>query len=877
MRVKRDRIGVLWVSLFFISGFLGVAQEIQLTADADPGAESAKLQNILRGLIHSESGAASEPPSPSPRFFGLRQLSDIEGLLALKARGDRVQVVIELAPQADSFPVTDQIIHSGGNVELADGNWVQAVVSVSELNRLAEMPEVQFVRLPVRPFFSQSSIRSEGLPAVGSETWNQGGLTGQGVKVALLDGGFRGYESLLGRELPPREQVITRSFRADRQLYDAAEARVYQIHGTATAEIVHDIAPGAEVYLTAFSTDVEFRSAINWLIEQKVDVVNTSLGFPSGCFRKGGGIFESQFLKAHESGITWATAAGNEGDIHWEGAWRDTDGDDLHNYTDTDEGNTIDVELVEYQYPDGRRVATSIINALFSWDAPCTGASDDYEVVVLHEEDGRLTSLSPWNGEVGQLSDFVWKSDIPIKQVVASEDFNVSRVGQVEKYHLAIRKKKAGAADSRFEMRIDCPCRQIEYLVPQGSVGITEPSISLNVITVGAVHHSSRCSLSLCPDGKLLVYSSQGPTKDGRIKPDVTAPSHVSTSSYGRWTGEGSGRNPGFTGTSSASPHVAGAAALVKQAFPNDTPEQIKQFLEGRAEDAGEPGKDSRYGSGILSLGQPPGQLPTIAGIEPTSVLPGSTIQASIGGTNLLEATAITFSGSGVTAVLQAGGTATTLPITITVAADASPGARTFIITALAGTASSGQVTFTVLQYPRIGVEPAGLSFQATVGEQDPPAQTLRIAGSGTLSWQASVDVPWLSLSATTGTAPTEISVSTEIAQLVAGTYQGQITITAPDAINSPLTVPVTLTLEAPPGDLIALLFKQLEFVVPGDWERALREGCVVYTNLSGELSTVRVTLSDDSVKEFEIPAGNEVIVCGDVVHIDTRPRTSSS
>lgn len=880
MRMKRGRIGVLWVGLLFVGGLLGVAQSIQLTADTDPSAESAKLQNILRGLIRGESGVTSEPLSPSSRFFGFHQLSDIESLLALKTRGDHAQVVIELAPQADSRPVTERIAQFGGNVELSDGNWVQAVVPVSELNSLAEMPEVRFVRLPVRPFFSQGVIRSEGLPIVGSESWNQGGLTGQGVKVALLDSGFRGYESLLGRELPAREQVVTRSFRSDRQMYETEEPRVFQVHGTATAEIVHDIAPGAQLYLTVFSTDLEFRSAINWLIDQEVDVINTSLGFPSGCFRQGGGIFEPQFLNAHDREITWATAAGNEADIHWEGAWRDADGDNLYNYTDTDEGNTIDVELIEYQYPNGQRVATSIIDVLFSWDAPCTGASDDYEVVVLHEEDGQLKPLSPWNGSVGQLSDFIWRSDIAIKEVVASEDFDVSRVGQIEKYHLAIRKKRTAAADSRFEVLIDCPCRQIEYIVPQGSVGITEPSISPNVITVGAVHHSSRCSRSLCPDGKLLVYSSQGPTKDGRIKPDLTAPSHVSTSSYGRWTGEGSGRNLGFTGTSAASPHVAGAAALVKQVYPNDTPEQIRQFLEERAEDAGAPGKDNRYGAGILSLGQPPGQpaVPTISGIEPASGLPGSTIQASISGTNLLGATAVAFSGSGVAAVFRAGGTDTTLPITITIAADATPGARTFTITTPGGTASSGQVTFTVLQYPRIGVDPVSLSFQARVGEKDPPAQALRIAnsGSGTLSWQASVDVLWLNLSATAGTAPAEINVSVAIAQLAAGTHQGQITITAPDAINSPLTVPVTLTLEAPPGELIALVFKQLEFIEAADWERTLREGCVVYTNISSEPSTVRVTLPDDSVKEFEIPVGNEVIVCGDVVHIDTRPKASS-
>lgn len=74
-------------------------------------------------------------------------------------------------------------------------------------------------------------------------------------------------------------------------------------------------------------------------------------------------------------------------------------------------------------------------------------------------------------------------------------------------------------------------------------------------------------------------------------------------------------------------------------------------------------------------------------------------------------------------------------------------------------------------------------------------------------------------------------------------------------------------------GALVVLRFLKLEFVDPADWERTLREGCVVYKNISGEPSRIRVTLVDKSVLEFDIPAGNEVIVCGDVVHIDTRPK----
>lgn len=903
---SRQSVGILFASLCFLTilGALGVLSPTVMTA-APPPPESErsltqedlfpqdiaapKLQKVLEVLLEEGEAAVLKAVAPPSRLFArsLAQQEILPGAMAesyfsLKTEEGRVRVAIETVSEPSSVAVARAVSGLGGIVEIVEGGGVQAWVPLEQLRTISELEDVEFVRLPVKPRVTQGSITSEGLEVINSPEWNEAGLDGEGVKVALVDpGGFYGYERLLGRELPPEERVVTRSFRSDKEMYDPEASRGARVHGLATAEIVYDVAPGAALYLTMFSTDLQFRRAVNWLIEEDVDVINTSLGFPSGCFQEGGGIFADLFEEAKRSGITWATAAGNEGDVHWQGDWNDPDGDDLLNYTATDEGNTLDVVLVEYQYPSGKRVATSLISAIFSWDAPCRGAPQDYELIVMREEGGKLVPLPDWNGSVGQLTDWVWRPGVPIQFIFASEDFDVSRVGEVQRYHLAIRKKRAGAPDSRFDLTIGCPCRRIQFLEREGSVSITEPSISPDVITVGAIHHSSlRCSRLLCPDGRLLVYSSRGPTKDGRIKPDLAAPSHVSTSSYGRWTGDGRGRNPGFTGTSAASPHVAGAAALAIQALRQElgrdpTPDEVQQFLEERAEDAGDPGKDNDYGAGILFLAQPPGAPagPLIAGIEPAEGLQGTTVEAVIQGENLEGATEVTFSGTGVTATIREGGTATELPIVIAIAPDAAPGPRTFTVITPAGTAESGEIVFTVLEAPRIAVEPPSLSFAAVLWQDPPAPQTLKItnAGGGTLQWEASANAPWLQLSATQGEAPSELSVSVLIEGLEPGDYEGTIAITAEGAVNSPLIVPVTLIVEVPPGELLAIRFVTIEFVVPEDWERTLRDSCVVYTNISDGPSVVRLTLDDGSVREFEIPAGNEVIVCGDVAHIDTR------
>lgn len=82
-----------------------------------------------------------------------------------------------------------------------------------------------------------------------------------------------------------------------------------------------------------------------------------------------------------------------------------------------------------------------------------------------------------------------------------------------------------------------------------------------------------------------------------------------------------------FSGTSFSAPQVAGAAALLAQAFPNLTSRQIVELLLSSARDVGAPGADTRYGVGILDIAAafaPRGTL-TLAGAAATPALAGTT------------------------------------------------------------------------------------------------------------------------------------------------------------------------------------------------------------------------------------------------------------
>jgi hypothetical protein len=94
-------------------------------------------------------------------------------------------------------------------------------------------------------------------------------------------------------------------------------------------------------------------------------------------------------------------------------------------------------------------------------------------------------------------------------------------------------------------------------------------------------------------------FSSRGPTyctTDGSqaIKPDIAAPGVNTRSSV---PGGGYAQ---YSGTSMASPHVNGVIALMLEANPNLTPDEVKQIIYDTAEDLGSAGKDNSYGYGLI-------------------------------------------------------------------------------------------------------------------------------------------------------------------------------------------------------------------------------------------------------------------------------------
>lgn len=708
-------------------------------------------------LAVSDAAAQSVPPAPPlpakttaavdrpsrPRLSSeLMQWSDIylaRGESAarrfaaehdLPLAGPFARVVIEARPESVEA-VERQVEANGGRTERVGGDRVVAHVPLEALRRLGLREEVLVIRRPERPVLFETS--SQGVGVIGAQPWQQSGRRGSGVKIGILDVGFSGYASLMGTELPDIPPSHVRSFGGD--IGGNGER-----HGTAVAEIVHDVAPDSQLYLANASDEENLEDAVDWLIEQRVDVINAAWGYPCSGSLDGTGRVNELVARAAAAGILWVNAAGNFARRHWSGVFTDTNADGWHNFTAGDNGNLVpmkagdelrvclswddwternqDYDLyvwnssgtvvarsddeqsgraqdrpkeslsftasVEGDYYIGLRDAGTTRNARLHLNAYPPGAECAIESVAdaeskssgllseLREVRDRVLRRSPFGRElirfyerrspeaaralllhpqIGAEAALLLRAARPAVRAFLggrrgdrSDDVVVSidLMSRIEHFldrletvtSPTFRAELSGIRDRMSRSRavgqpVDVYWESLHPEVPLSGVrtlstteptymtyttaeqSLVPPADSPHALTVGAALWSSRA---------VEDFSSQGPTTDGRTKPDLVAPDGVCTVTYADCTGDG------FLGTSASTAHVTGAYALLKEAYPSETVAGLQARLSGSALDLAPAGLDNRSGAGLLTMPAPP-SAPVIRAVIPSvGVTGGGTV-----------------------------------------------------------------------------------------------------------------------------------------------------------------------------------------------------------------------------------------------------------
>jgi hypothetical protein len=554
----------------------------------------------------------------------LPQARELAKSIGLRLSGDRahVQIVVETA----SLPAVRQAIaKAGGEVTKVseDETLVQGWLPLDALPSISERKDVHLIRRPAEAILLEPALAAgsttEGLAALNGPAWHAAGYRGAGVKVGMIDGGFQGYTALLGTDLP--STVTVRNFvdgEGDSQVDGTTR------HGTSCAEIMYDVAPQASLYLAKISTNLDLQEAVAWLRDtHQVDVISTSLGWYNITPGDGTGEFANLVQSARNAGIFWATAAGNDREAHWGGAYADANGNNIHEFN----GKEIncfgpggsDCYSINPGYP---------FQVFLRWD-DWTSVNQDYDLYLVR-----------WNGSSWSI-------------VASSTNTQGGGPGQrPAEYAIAIT---SGSATSYgFYVRRFNSTRNVnlEVFAPKmARLNQILPARSLaNLADAPAA--MTVAALDVSAPYPQEVYSSEGPTNGsggtaagGSVKPDVSAYANVSTQGYG---------TRGFNGTSAATPHVAGAAALVLNANPGFTPTQVQSFLEQRAIDMGSAGKDTVYGYGRLYLGAPiSADPPQITGITPSSAINTGTVRiTNLAGSRFQSGATVTLTRSGYADIL---------------------------------------------------------------------------------------------------------------------------------------------------------------------------------------------------------------------------------
>ena len=225
--------------------------------------------------------AAAMCPVPgfhSPTARGTRENSELvvesgrNGTAAAKATDsateDTVVVTLVPYPEMGSASIdTSSYAGLGVNMLARSKSLMRVSVPASSLLAISEIPGVSFVRKPIRPH-AQQEIWSEGGWLINAYDNYFAGVRGQGVKVAIVDVGFRGADEMPG-EMPASWLYLDYT---DEGMY-AGDS----FHGTACSEIIHDMAQGAELYLFKVGNLVDLENAKDRCIQNRVDIISHSL------------------------------------------------------------------------------------------------------------------------------------------------------------------------------------------------------------------------------------------------------------------------------------------------------------------------------------------------------------------------------------------------------------------------------------------------------------------------------------------------------------------------------------------------------------------------------------------------------------------------
>lgn len=543
-----------------ISLTLPPPDNFQVGAEVQAQAEATKegRQVLLPGF-----GQACEILAAARRTDPAADLSEVlkSSLFQVSHEGD-IEILVVVEQVGDGVLST---LASAGF--LPEVNWgdgiLKGLANYSVIEELAEISGVMEIA-PAVLLTDAGDVTTEGDALLNANALRSvAGVGGAGVKIGVISDGIVHRSVPIASDDLPSNISFTSQGNGD--------------EGTAMLEIVHDIAPEADLYFAPHGgTPSGMTSAIEWMVNQEVDVIvdDVNFGYSSTSaaaqhYFSDGAVADAAAAAVDDS-VVYVTSAGNwdrdfDGNAytgmrtHWQGDFSD-DGNGWTVFSGTGDRYAQDVGNFVYVVPDGS------IGVNLQWSDEWGESDNDYNLYLLnydgsgawaYSEIAQTGSENPWEG-------LTWTNDTGYLQLV-----NIA----ISQY----------SGDNR-ELELYVVGNGITALEYTTGDSLCAQKALEEVIAVGAIN-ADDVGLDEVPS-----YSSNGPTTiytdfDNQTSVERDALDLCGIALVSTKIGTTQWFSTLFGGTSAACPHIAAIAGLLLEIDSSLTPAEIESFINDNATD----------------------------------------------------------------------------------------------------------------------------------------------------------------------------------------------------------------------------------------------------------------------------------------------------